>query len=105
MDATRRAGQPDHEWTVASAGGGPAGLGWSTVKGPCFSQGEAYSPTIDEKRSATTGADGGYTLTGLPAAADYQVCFILSGASRGGLGLRPGCERHATRRMPRSTGR
>jgi hypothetical protein len=41
------------------------------------------SPTTGANGYAWTGADGTYTVTGLPAGSDYQVCFSASGATGG----------------------
>ncbi|NMM35307.1 MAG: carboxypeptidase regulatory-like domain-containing protein [Phycicoccus sp.] len=60
---------------VTDAGGTHHGLAdvWVNV----------FSPSTGGAGSATTAADGSYTVTGLYAGNDYQVCFYGSGASGG----------------------
>ena len=60
--------------TVRDAGGTHQGLANVTVG--VYSQSGGGS-------NATTGADGTYTVHGLPAGADYQVCFYASGVTGG----------------------
>ena len=61
--------------TVTDAGGTHHGLANVQVS--------VSSPSTGAYGSATTAADGSYTVTGLPAGTDYQVCFYASGATGG----------------------
>jgi Carboxypeptidase regulatory-like domain len=49
---------------------------------------EVSSASTGAFRSATTAANGSYTITGLPAGTDYQVCFASSGATGGSSDVR-----------------
>jgi hypothetical protein len=66
---------PSISGTVTDAGAGHHGLAnvWVTV----------YSPSTGGSADARTTADGSYTLSGLAAGTDYQVCFNASGATGG----------------------
>jgi hypothetical protein len=65
--------------TVTEGGASQPGLGdvWVTVS----------SSTSGTYRAASTSAGGSYTITGLVAADDYQVCFSASGATGGSAGV------------------
>jgi hypothetical protein len=57
--------------------------GGGTQHGLASVQVSVYSASIGAYGSATTATDGTYTVTGLAAGTDYQVCFYASGASGG----------------------
>jgi hypothetical protein len=62
--------------TVTDAGGTNHGLAEVTVQ-------VASSSSGNNGGFAVTAADGSYTVTGLAAGTDYQVCFISAGATGG----------------------
>jgi hypothetical protein len=62
--------------TVTDAGGTHHGLANVAVA--------VFSPSTDAGWGATTAADGSYTVTGLPAGTDYQVCFYTWSGATGG---------------------
>jgi hypothetical protein len=61
---------------VSDAGGTKDGLAGVSVRVSTPSNGNWYG-------SATTAADGTYTVQGVPAGTDYQVCFFATGAKGG----------------------
>ena len=72
---TTAAGPGAVSGTVTDAGGTHHGLANVTVG--------VFSPSTSAFGSATTAADGSYTVTGLAAGTDYQVCFDSSLAAGG----------------------
>jgi len=61
--------------TVSDEGGTHNGLANVSVT--------AYSASTGGSANASTAADGTYTVSGMPAGTDYQVCFYASGATGG----------------------
>jgi Carboxypeptidase regulatory-like domain len=61
--------------TVTDAGGAHHGLANVTVG--------VFSPSNSRGANATTAADGSWTVPGLAAGTDYQVCFSATGATGG----------------------
>jgi IPT/TIG domain/Carboxypeptidase regulatory-like domain len=75
---TTAAGSGAVSGTVTDAGGAHHGLANVSVK--------AYTASIGGSGTtvtAVTAANGSYTVTGLPAATDYEVCFTATGATGG----------------------
>src|ERR1035437_7918162 len=75
---TTAAGSGAVSGTVTDAGGTHHGLANVLVK--------AYTASIGDSGTtvtATTTTNGSYTVTGLPAATDYTVCFSATGATGG----------------------
>jgi hypothetical protein len=62
--------------TVTDAGGTLHGLANVDV--------QVFSPSTNAGGAAMTAADGTYTVTGLPAGTDYQVCFYTWSGATGG---------------------
>jgi Carboxypeptidase regulatory-like domain len=62
--------------TVSDAAGTQHGLAGVSVRVEIPSNGNYHG-------SAVTAADGSYTVRGMPAGTDYQVCFYASGATDG----------------------
>jgi hypothetical protein len=73
---TTAAGSGDVSGTVTDAGGTHHGL-VNVIVG-------LYSPSHGGYGGVETAADGTYTVTGLPAGTDYQVCFYASYYATGG---------------------
>jgi hypothetical protein len=73
---TTAAGSGNVSGTVTDAGGTHHGLMNLAVG--------VYSPSSKNTNGTRTAADGSYTLTGLPAGTDYQVCFYAELGATGG---------------------
>jgi hypothetical protein len=83
---TTAAGSGDVSGTVTDAGGTHHGLAHLNV--------EVHAPLSATTYAGSTAADGTFTVTGVPAATDYQVCFdgyFATGGASDALGYLSQC--------------